>query len=441
MTTLSKEAGQLLTWFAILFLAGLFLANPAILYASLIPIFIYLIGVSTHLPKVEVKRIGLTGSAWVGETKETQITGQIKGGIGTVMIYDELPKHFELVEGSNYKVLWKGFRERPFRFSYRVRCTKRGNYYFRGVNWEARHVLGLRAPERGSTEGSSQLVVRPRVFKFRRLRTPQDRAYVMSPMESVVKVGPRSTDFREIRDYLPGDPRRVINWKASARAWARGKVNPLVNEYEREGKQSVWIFLDAHPEMSTGTSVENSFEHAIEVVGGIAYHFLTRGFRLGMYVYNDLGVTLYPETGKKQFYRILEELLKLKPLGVGVHIYWREGLLKAVEKNRKYLITLSPYIVIITHVTPNRVKDLSYGLKRIASYRGKKQRTKTVVVNILPYDLIPTINDLEGFAADLLEARSKGLSRYLRRTGARVLDWNPRDQTLGTKLMNYMKLR
>lgn len=441
MTTLSKEASQLLTWFTVLFLFGLFLANPAMLYASLIPIFIYLVGVSTPLPKVEVKRIGLTGSAWVGETKEIRVMGQIKGGIGTVIIYDDLPKHFELVEGSNYKVFWKGFREKTFCFSYQVRCTKRGNYYFRGVDWESRHVLGLRVPKRGSSEELSQLTVRPKVFTFRRLRILQNRAYVMYPMESVIKVGPRSTDFREIRDYFPGDPFKVINWKASARFWARGKVNPLVNEYEREGKQSVWIFLDAHPEMSIGTFVENSFEHAIKVAGGVAYHFLTRGFRLGMYVYNDLGRMFYPDTGKKQFYRIFEELLKLKPLGVGVRVYWEEGISKAVEKNRKYLITLSPHIVIITHVTPHRIKDLSYGLKRILSYRGKTRRAKTIVVNVLPYDLIPKTNEMEVFAANMLEARSKGLSSYLRRTGARVLDWNPRDDNLGMKLMNFMKLR
>jgi len=441
MTALSKEASRLLTWFTVLFLFGLFLANPVMLYASLIPIFIYLIGVSAHLPKVEVKRIGLTGSAWVGETKEVQIMGQINGGIGTVIIYDGLPKHFELVEGSNYKVFWKGFRGKTFCFSYQIRCTKRGNYYFRGVDWESRHVLGLRVPRRGSSKESSQLVVRPKVFTFRRLRILQNRAYVMHPMESVVKAGPRSTDFREIRDYVPSDSFKVINWKASARVWARGKVNPLVNEYEREGKQSVWIFLDAHPDLSIGTSVENSFEHAINVVGGVAYHFLTRGFRLGMYVYNDLGMTFYPDTGKKQFHRIFEELLKLKPLGVGVCVYWEEGLSKAVEKNRKYLSTLSPHIVIITHVTPQGMKDLLYGLKRILSYCGKARRTRIIVVNVLPYDLIPKTNEMEVFAANMLEARSKGLSRYLRRTGIRVLDWNPREDNLGMRLMNCMKLR
>jgi len=441
MGHLSREAGQLLTWFAILFLLGLFLANPAMLYASLIPIFIYLAGISIPLPEVEAKRIGLTGSAWVDETREVLISGRIYRGIGTVIVYDELPKHFELVKGSNYKVFWKGFRERTFCFSYQVRCTKRGNYYFKGVDWESRHALGLRVPRRGSSKESSRLSIRPKVFTFRRLRILQNRAYVMYPMESVIKVGPRSTDFREIRDYHPHDPFKFINWKASAKVWARGKVNPLANEYEREGKQSVWIFLDAHPEMSIGTSIQNTFEHAIKVASGVAYHFLTRGFRLGMYVYNDLGMTFYPDTGKKQFYRIFEELLKLKPLGVGVHVYWEEGLSKAVEKNRKYLISLSPHIVIITHVSPHRIEDLSYGLKRILTYRGKTRRAKTIVVNVLPYDLIPRRNEMEMFAANLLTTRSTRLSRQLRRTGAIVLDWNPREENLGMKLMNCVKLR
>jgi hypothetical protein len=124
-----------------------------------------------------------------------------------------------------------------------------------------------------------------------------------------------------------------------------------------------------------------------------------------------------------------------------VHVYWKEGLPKAVEKNRKYLTTLSPHVVIVTHVTPHRMQTLSYGLKRILRYRGKSARTKIIVINVLPYDLIPTTNQMDAFAADILETRSRGLSRHLRKTGALVLDWNPREENLGTKLMNYMKLR
>lgn len=443
MNVLSKEASQLLTWFAVFFLLGLALANPLMIYASIIPIFLYCLGAFIPSPKVEAKKIGLEGSAWVGETREVQVTGRISGGLGMVTLHDKLPEHFALTEGSNYRIIRKGFGDKMFSFSYKIKCTKRGTYYFKGIDWESRQILGLRVPRRGSCGRPSMLTVCPRVVTFRRIRVLRNVGYAMYPTESVAKVGTSGTDFKDIRDYVPGDPFSFINWKASARVLTRGKHNPLVNEYEREGKQSVWIFLDAHPEMNIGTSVADAFEHAIEAAISVAYYFLNRGFRLGMYVYNDLGKTFYPDTGKEQFIRIFGELLRLKPLGIGLRMYWQEGLLKAIEKNRKYLITLSPRVVIITHVTSGRLKDIVAGLTKISSFRRetRRARTKTMVFNILPYNLIPKINETEESAAKLLEIRSRELSRHLCRLRATVLNWDPENENLGTKLMNYMRLR
>lgn len=439
MSLLTKEASGLLTWFGIFFFFSLVLANSLLLYASLIPIFIYLIGASIQLPEPACKKQGLPGSAWVGETLEVQISGRISNGLGSVIVYDELPRHFELIKGSNYKVIAKGFGKKTFNLSYKFRCTKRGSYFISGVRWKSRHFLGLRAPKHGLSAESKQLAVRPFLPRISRIKTLRSTAYTTQPMESIAKVGPLSTDFREIRNYVHGDPFKFINWKASARVAARGTFKPLVNEYEREGKQAVWIFLDAHPDMNIGTSVENAFEYATQAANSIAYYFLNKEFRLGMYVYNDLGKTFYPETGKKQFIKISREMLEINPTGVKLQIYWQEGLSKALEKNRKYLITLSPLIVIITHVTLSNLNALLSGLEEIWRFRRKREGIKTMVVNVLPYSLIPKVNELEVFAARTLEARSRVLSQNVRKLGARVLDWNPREEAFGVKLVKSLR--
>jgi len=439
VSLLTKESSSLLTWFGILFFFGLVLANSLLLYASLIPIFIYLVGVSIPLPKIEWQKQGFPGSAWVGETLEVRISGRISYGLGSAIIYDEFPKHFELIDGSNYKVIAKGFGEKRFTLSYKVRCTKRGSYFISGVRWESRHFLGLRVPQHGSSAEPKQLSVRPFLPNISRIRPLRSTAYTTQPMESIAKVGPLSTDFKEIRSYVHGDPFKFINWKASAKAAARGIFNPLVNEYEREGKQTVWIFLDAHPDMNIGTSVENAFEYATQAANSIAYYFLNKGFRLGMYVYNDLGKTFYPETGKKQFIKISQEMLELNPTGIKFRVYWQEGLSKALERNRKYLITLSPLIVIITHVTLSRLSALLSGLEEIWRFRRKREGIKTIIVNVIPYSLIPKVNELEIFAAKMLEAKSRVLSQNARKMGTIVLDWNPMEEALGVKLVKSLR--
>lgn len=439
MSLFSKEAGALLTWFGVLFFFGLVLANPLLLHASFITIFIYLIGTSIPIPKVECKKKGIPLSAQIGEILEVQITCKITGGIGSAIVYDELPKHFELVEGSNYKVIAKKFGDVDLTFSYKARCTKRGNYFISGVRWEARHILGLKAPQRGSSAGSKSAVHPPLPY-LSKIRTPQITAYAIQPAESRAKVGVTSTDFREIRGYAYGDPFKSINWKASARFSSRGTFNPLVNEYEREGRHSIWIFLDAHPEMSVGTSIENIFEYATRAALITAFYFLKKGFRLGMYVYNDLGKTFYPDAGKKPFIKISSEMLDVNPTGTRFRVYWEEGLTKALEKNRKYILSLSPFIIIFTHVTSNRSDELLSGLETIWKFRKRKEGIKSLVVNVLPYSLIPKVNELEVFAARILETRDKIIARNAEKLGAKLMNWDPREENFGAKLVDFLRM-
>lgn len=438
---LSKEAGGLLTWFASFFFLGLILANPLLLYASLIPFLLYLVGTAIALPRVTVRRTGLANSAFVGETKEVKVVGTITGGVGLVVVYDELPEHFELVEGSNYNVIWKGKASKPIDFSYKLRCTRRGRYRLKGIQWETRHAFGLRTVKAGFSGGSSELLVRPKIPNLRRVRVQPRTTRMLNPMESVAKFGSPSTNFKDIRDYEAGDPFKIINWKATAKAFAKMKVKPLVNEYEREGKRAVWIFLDAAPTMGIGTSVENAFEHGIEAATSIAYAFLNKGFKLGMYVYSDHGKLFYPETGKKQFFRIFKEMTGFNRLGTGLSVFWKEGFSEAIERNKKYLLTLSPVVVVITHVASSNIDDLFQGLKKIATYQRTRRKAQVMVVNVLPYNFIPLENRLEKTTAQILETGSKGLAHRLRSTSAIVLDWNPVDEDFGTKLVTYVRLR
>jgi len=435
--SLSKGASALLTWCAAFLVLGLVFTNPILICASLIPIFIYTVGISVPPPQVlEVKRVGLKQSVWVGETLEILLSGKIGRGVGVVIVNDRIPEHFHLIDGSNYGVLWKGFASKSFSFSYKMKCTKRGNYSFPEVNVESRHFMGLRAPIQDTHGGKEKISVRPKLLLMRRMKIPRDLASRLYPIGSVSKFGPLSTDFKDIREYVPTDSFKVINWKATAKFSARGKTNLLVNEYEREGKRAIWIFLDAHFNMKIGTSVENAFEYAVEAASGIAYFFLNRGFKTGMCIYNSyLGSDFYPDSGKRQFLKISRELIALEPRMV------RENLREVVEENKMYLVTLSPLIFIITHVTSENVGKLVGAIERIRRYRTRRRRSNVIVVNVNPYDLLPTANNLEELVARVLDARSIGMSRRIRKMGVTVLNWNPRKHNFATMLMKGVAFR
>lgn len=390
-------------------------------------------------PEVQIKKIGLPSSAILGEIIEVKIAGKVTGGPGAVVICDEVPEPFQLVEGSNFEVVSKEFKEKAFSFSYKIRCTKCGTYRL-GVGWEARHILGLTQTQ-VSIEETGQLRVFPVSPKIRRMKLPLRTTQRIHPSEGIAKIGPLSTDFKEIRNYFYGDPFKIINWKASARAAGRGKLYPLVNEYEREGKLSIWLFMDANPDLRVGTSFENALEYGIRAAYSVSYYFLSKGYSLGMYIYNHQGETLHSDTGKEQFIKIAKNLLRLTPPKAGLQVFWDEGFSKAVKRNQRCLITQSPAIVIITHVTPSNWGDLLNGLRRILVYRRRRRQPNILLINILPYEIIPKVNSWEIFAAKMLDVASRSFSNQLRNLGVTVLDWDPRKESMEFTLLSTIRLR
>jgi uncharacterized protein (DUF58 family) len=436
---ISKETKLLLTGFTLIFFSGFLLANSVLICASFIPLFIYFIVVFTAPPAVEINKIGLPSSTRLGEIVEVKLEGKITGGPGAVVVFGEVPEPFELVEGSNYNVVSKGFKENGFSFSYKIRCTKCGNYRL-GMGWATRHIVGL--TQTGiSIDETRYLRVFPPLVNIRKIKLPVRTTPRMHPSGSIAKIGPLSTDFKEIRNYFYGDPFKIINWKASARAAGWGKRYPLVNEYEREGKMSIWLFLDGNPALRVGSSIENALEYGIRAAYSISYYFLSKGYSLGMYIYNHRGETFHFDIGKRQFIRIADGLLKLTPPRVGLQVFWDEGFSQAAERNRKRLITRSPGIVIITHVTPGNYGDLLNGLRKFLVYKRRKRRPNILVINILPYVMIPEVNDWEIFASKMLDVASRNLSNRLRNSGLTVLDWDPRKERGEKTLLSAIRLR
>ena len=69
-------------------------------------------------------------------------------------------------------------------------------------------------------------------------------------------------EFRNLRDYRPGDDPRDVHWRSSARLGV-----PLVREYERERAEALWICVDLATASSASRDTE---EEAIEIAASLA---------------------------------------------------------------------------------------------------------------------------------------------------------------------------
>lgn len=338
------------------------------------------------------------------------------------------------MDGNNFKVFWKGIGEKTFTFSYRIKFTKRGSFTIPETMWESRHPLGLRQTRHGSCGAPFELSVRPKILNLRRIREKYTRTPFPIPLRSIAKIGASSTDFREIREYVFGDPLKSINWKATARLSSGIRAHPLVNEYEKEGQQTVWMMLNASQDLEAGSSIENVFEYVVTAANAISSYFLNRGYRFGVYVYNNRNEFFYPTTGKKQLYKLNKTFTRLRTFPN------QEGLEKAVEKCKRFILEYDPLCVIVTCLHRDLPEDVMEGVKKLIAIRkGRRQKLPIMLVDVVPYDLITLKREFDENAAVALYLRNRPLVRKLRAMGISVLEWNPKIGGLSTVLLKQVK--
>ena len=436
---LTKVAAQPLLLFVLLAIAALVFGNLLLLYIGAVPLMFVLVGIALAPPgALQIQRTISKERPWANEVVEVTWTMRLEGGgVGVLVLTDTLPREFELVEESNFRVAWTWWGRLSLTFRYSFRCSKRGRYLLEPTSVDVRHPLGFSLPQQRSIGDAIELTVTPRIANVRRIRGMRGIAKTPPPASDAAKLGLTTTDFREIRLYHPGDPVKSINWKATARRSAGGHSLPLVNEYEFEGRKAVWLFLDAASYMEIGTTIDNAFERATEATGALAFYFLESGYRVGAYIYNHRpGNLIYPDTGMRQFYRVSRELVALEVSEKAM------GLRQAVEACKKHLLWLKPLSIVVTRLDVGDISPLVQGTRTIIQMTPKRRlRAPVMVVGINGYYFAPRNDPLQENAQTFYRLQSRSAVTRLRRLGASVLEWDPTKHDFATALMRQLRTR
>ncbi|KRB47036.1 MULTISPECIES: DUF58 domain-containing protein [unclassified Terrabacter] len=112
-------------------------------------------------------------------------------------------------------------------------------------------------------------------------------------------------DFTDLREYVPGDDLRHIEWNVTARL-----DEPYVREFVEDRELTAWLLLDHSASMGFGP-VDRQKDLVLAEVATTLAHVLTRGgSRVGAIVM-DTGVDLVipPSSGRNQVLRIAKTLL------------------------------------------------------------------------------------------------------------------------------------
>lgn len=95
----------------------------------------------------------------------------------------------------------------------------------------------------------------------------------------------RGLTFEELREYLPGDDIRTIDWRVTART-----SKPVVRVYGEEKERPALIVVDQRINMFFGSRLAMKSVTAAEVAVLCAWRVLGSGDRVGGFVFNDTAI-------------------------------------------------------------------------------------------------------------------------------------------------------
>ncbi|ACX73187.1 protein of unknown function DUF58 [Methanocaldococcus vulcanius M7] len=442
----------LILLFGILFVIGLIFLVRDIYLVGILPLFVLALGISISPPKdIEIEKTISKNTVMVGDIVELKTKIKIKRGIGLVLVKDRLPEDFILVEGKNVTAFFKGLGKLEKEFSYKVRCANIGTYKIEKSKILSNHFLNINGfvDDLGN---ELKIRVMPYVTIPRRLNP--SKIYSKIPLPSIdISKGVSSTDFKEIREYREGEPVKFINWKASAKA---NKL--LANEYEKEGKKTIMIFVDVGSKMFIGNIFENPFKYAMSLLVSLSSYFTKKNYNVGVY-FIGIDKLILPSTGKKQFIRIVDEVLAISRHGYGKNYDNDSGIVnplidyivesddkhnenkkdnknpvnkdikpngfyKSLKSNENIILQNSPLIIYITNLYEKDIDDIREGLTFIYKIYNKRKKMPIIIFDINFYGAF------DKNTSKLINLMKRSIHKEFRKYGITTILWNTESEDI-----------
>ena len=150
----------------------------------------------------------------------------------------------------------------------------------------------------------------------------------------------RSMNFEDLREYIPGDNIRDIDWKASSRS-----RNLLVKRYIAEKKHNIMLVFDTGKKMSGDTRLEECKKDTALFVGGtIAYIAFRNGDNVG---------ALYNSDGKIKFHQLRTGLYNVEKILAAYNSDATIGKKNSISKTLDYIINNFKRKMIIFIISDN----------------------------------------------------------------------------------------
>ena len=306
----SKKAAAVAGGAIFLTLAGLIRLNYLFISAGLVMLTFVVISsfLDVWMPNVKIRRETTSDNIFEDGTMSVKFIIKNTGlGIGFVEIYDSLPPQARIIKGSNYTLLYmKPWQEVSFEYS--LKLPLRGHYHLGPVKMRVKDAFDLFYNER-LEESIHSFSVFPQVEVLEEQVITSRSPKLLSGAMPLNVIG-TGTEFYSLREFVPGDSLRSVNWKALAK---KGKM--MVNETVREDVMDVILLVDAREVSAVGGGRDTPLEMSCRAAATYAKQLLDERNNVALMVYGDSIDRVDLDRGEHHLFKILTALSSAKPQG------------------------------------------------------------------------------------------------------------------------------
>lgn len=150
----------------------------------------------------------------------------------------------------------------------------------------------------------------------------------------------RGIEFAEVREYLPGDDVRAIDWNVTARLGT-----PFVKRHHEERQLTLLLLVDVSASGGFGSIERTKRQLAAEVGAVLALAATRHRDRVGAAFYSDrIEWFAPPRGGRRQALQVVSQVLAYEPEGRGTDLPAALEFLDALLRRRAVVVVLSDFL-------------------------------------------------------------------------------------------------
>ena len=192
-------------------------------------------------------------------------------------VIDEIPFqfqkrnfHIERIINSNKNIL----------FEYLLEPKERGEYSFGILNVFAQSPLGL-VSKRFIFQKEAMLPSYPSFIHLRKYELMAlQNEFLLGRIKKIRKLC-HTMEFEQIKEYVPGDDVRTINWKATSK---RNQL--MVNQFQDEKSQRIFMLIDNGRTMQMPFNGLSLLDYSINATMALSHIILKKNDRAGMMTFS-----------------------------------------------------------------------------------------------------------------------------------------------------------